>query len=79
MTNSQSGLKSVILRYFSPVGADESYLIGESPKETHNLFLRSQSFDGSQEYIEVCKNDYPTKTVLVLETLFTSLILQLVI
>mgnify|MGYP001268028580 CR=1 FL=1 len=61
--NSQSGLKSVILRYFNPVGADESYLIGESPKgETHNLFPKiCKVLSGSQEYIEVYGDDYPTQ------------------
>lgn len=52
-----------ILRYFNPVGAHESGLIGEDPNDTPtNLFpLVSRVAAGLLDYLEIYGNDYPTK------------------
>lgn len=55
-------LKIAILRYFNPVGADESGLFGESPKGTPNN-LMPYVFDvavGKREEVSVYGNDYNT-------------------
>lgn len=50
------------LRYFNPVGAHESGLIGESPRGTPNNLLPyvSQVAVGRREQLGVYGNDYPT-------------------
>ena len=56
-------LKSVsILRYFNPIGAHESGLIGEDPKGIPNNLLPyvSQTAIGKLEKLHVFGNDYPT-------------------
>jgi UDP-glucose 4-epimerase len=52
-----------ILRYFNPVGAHESGLIGEDPNDTPtNLFpLVSRVAAGLLDYVEIYGNDYPTE------------------
>lgn len=51
-----------ILRYFNPVGAHESGLIGEDPKGTPNNLMPyiAQVAVGHHEYLNVFGNDYPT-------------------
>ena len=51
-----------ILRYFNPVGAHESGLIGEDPKGIPNNLLPyvAQVAVGIREYLNVWGNDYPT-------------------
>ena len=51
-----------ILRYFNPVGAHESGLIGEAPSSTpNNLFpIISETAAGKRSLIEVYGGDYPT-------------------
>ncbi len=51
-----------ILRYFNPVGAHESGLIGESPVGTPNNLLPyvAQVAVGRREYLNVWGKDYPT-------------------
>ncbi|MEA4969587.1 MAG: UDP-glucose 4-epimerase GalE [Candidatus Pelethousia sp.] len=54
---------AVLLRYFNPVGAHESGLIGESPKEIPNNLMPyiSRAAVGRCEYLCIFGNDYPTK------------------
>jgi len=51
-----------ILRYFNPVGAHESGLIGEDPQGTPNNLMPyvAQVAVGRREYLNVWGNDYPT-------------------
>ena len=53
----------VMLRYFNPVGAHESGLIGEDPKGTPNNLMPyiAQVAIGQRPYLSVFGNDYPTK------------------
>lgn len=50
------------LRYFNPVGAHESGLIGENPRDIPNNLLPyiAQVAIGRREYLNVFGNDYPT-------------------
>lgn len=52
----------VCLRYFNPIGAHESGLIGENPKGTPNNLLPfvAQVAAGRQPILSVYGNDYPT-------------------
>lgn len=52
----------VLLRYFNPVGAHESGLIGEDPKGIPNNLMPyiSQTAIGKFEYLRVFGNDYDT-------------------
>lgn len=50
------------LRYFNPVGAHESSLIGETPRGTPNNLMPyvAQVAAGQREYLNIWGNDYPT-------------------
>lgn len=50
------------LRYFNPVGAHESGLIGEAPQGVPNNLMPcvAQVASGQREYIDVWGDDYPT-------------------
>ena len=51
----------VLLRYFNPVGAHESGLIGEAPSFPNNLMpYISQVAVGKREFLSVFGNNYPT-------------------
>lgn len=52
-----------ILRYFNPVGAHESGLIGEDPQGIPNNLMPyvAQVAVGRREYLNVWGNDYPTR------------------
>ncbi len=56
-------LSVVLLRYFNPVGAHESGLIGEDPQGIPNNLMPyiSQVAVGKLPYLSVFGNDYPTK------------------
>lgn len=60
---SDSEWKAVLLRYFNPIGAHESGLIGEDPDGIpNNLFpYITQVAVGKLEKLKVFGNDYPTK------------------
>lgn len=60
---SNSDLKTVCLRYFNPVGAHSSGLIGELPigKPTNLLPFVTQTGIGIQEELVIFGNDYPTE------------------
>lgn len=51
-----------ILRYFNPVGAHESGMIGEDPKDIPNNLMPyvAQTAIGKREYVHVFGNDYDT-------------------
>ncbi|MEA4973966.1 MAG: UDP-glucose 4-epimerase GalE [Candidatus Metalachnospira sp.] len=53
----------ILLRYFNPIGAHESGLIGELPNGTPNNLLPyiTQTAAGIREKLSVFGNDYPTK------------------
>lgn len=58
-----TNIKTIILRYFNPVGAHPSGLIGESPKGIpNNLFPYILSVIRKEiDHLHVFGNDYPTK------------------
>lgn len=59
---SESGWNMISLRYFNPVGAHESGLIGEDPKGVPNNLMPfiSQVAIGAREELKVYGNDYDT-------------------
>ena len=58
----ESELSVVLLRYFNPVGAHPSGLIGEDPRGIPNNLMPyiAQTAAGRREYLSVFGNDYPT-------------------
>ncbi len=56
------GPHAATLRYFNPVGAHPSGLLGESPRGAPNNLMPyvSQVASGQREYLQVFGNDYPT-------------------
>ncbi|MDR1821473.1 MAG: UDP-glucose 4-epimerase GalE [Oscillospiraceae bacterium] len=56
------GFSAVLLRYFNPIGADKSGLIGEEPQGVPNNLLPyvSQVAAGIRPRLSVFGNDYPT-------------------
>lgn len=61
--NSDDSWKIIILRYFNPIGAHASGLIGEDPKGIPNNLLPYVSRVATREYksVNVFGNDYKTK------------------
>ena len=57
------GIDAVILRYFNPVGAHKSGLLGEKPQGVPNNLMPyiSQVAEGILPQLKVFGNDYPTK------------------
>lgn len=62
LTQSNGDFHAATLRYFNPVGAHKSGLIGESPNGIPNNLMPyvAQVACGKQEYLRVFGNDYPT-------------------
>ena len=62
LTVSDADWKIACLRYFNPVGAHESGLIGENPKGLPNNLMPyiAQVAAGQREELNVFGNDYPT-------------------
>ncbi len=60
---SRKDFSAVLLRYFNPVGAHESGLIGEDPKDIPNNLMPyiSRVAVGTLPYLNIFGNDYPTK------------------
>ncbi len=60
---SDSSFRAVILRYFNPVGAHKSGIIGENPKGIPNNLMPfiSQVAAGKREYLSIFGGDYDTK------------------
>ncbi len=63
INKSASPWKIVLLRYFNPIGAHESGMIGEDPNGIPNNLLPyvSQVAIGKLEQLSVWGNDYPTR------------------
>ncbi|MDR0842795.1 MAG: UDP-glucose 4-epimerase GalE, partial [Acidobacteriota bacterium] len=61
-TSNAFGFRSIALRYFNPVGAHESALIGELPLGVPNNLTPfiTQTAVGKQECLKVFGTDYPT-------------------
>ena len=61
--NAVAGLSVVLLRYFNPIGAHETGLIGELPNGIPNNLLPyiTQTAAGIRERLSVFGNDYPTR------------------
>ena len=61
--NANVSLKAVLLRYFNPIGADESGLIGEDPNGIPNNLVPyiAQVAIGKRDKVHVFGNDYNTK------------------
>lgn len=57
------GLKGVLLRYFNPIGAHPSALIGELPRGVPNNLVPyiTQTAVGKRECLSIFGNDYPTQ------------------
>ena len=55
-------LSLILLRYFNPIGAPESGLIGEEPQGIPNNLMPyiSQPAVGERECLTIFGNDYPT-------------------
>ena len=56
------GIKGIALRYFNPIGAHPSALIGELPRGVPNNLVPfiTQTAIGKRECLSVFGNDYPT-------------------
>lgn len=63
VAKSDSSWRIACLRYFNPVGAHDSGLIGESPNEIPNNLVPyiAQVADGRLPYLKVFGNDYNTR------------------
>lgn len=57
------GIKGIALRYFNPIGAHPSALIGELPRGVPNNLVPfiTQTAIGKRERLSVFGNDYPTE------------------
>lgn len=60
---SNSNIRAIILRYFNPIGAHASGLIGDDPNGIPNNLLPfiSRVVTGKLDFLSVFGNDYPTK------------------
>lgn len=58
-----SGVKGIALRYFNPIGAHPSALIGELPRGVPNNLVPfiTQTAIGRRECLSIFGNDYPTE------------------
>ena len=63
LIKSETNLSAISLRYFNPIGAHESGLIGELPSGIPNNLMHyiTQTAVGIREKLMVYGNDYPTK------------------
>ena len=61
--HSRSNWRAVLLRYFNPIGAHESGLIGEDPKGIPNNLMPyvTQVAVGRLQQLTIFGNDYPTR------------------
>ena len=57
-----TGIQGIALRYFNPIGAHPSALIGELPRGVPNNLVPfiTQTAIGKREYLSIFGNDYPT-------------------
>ena len=58
----EKGIKGIALRYFNPIGAHPSALIGELPRGVPNNLVPfiTQTAAGRREVLSIFGNDYPT-------------------
>ena len=63
LCNANKDMSAILLRYFNPIGAHESGLIGEVPNGTPNNLVPyiAQTANGKRDYLRVWGNDYDTK------------------
>lgn len=63
VANSDKSMSIVLLRYFNPIGAHESGLIGEKPNGIPNNLMPyiTQTAAGIREQLTVFGDDYPTR------------------
>ena len=61
--NGQGAVKGIALRYFNPIGAHPSALIGELPRGVPNNLVPfiTQTAIGKRECLSIFGNDYPTE------------------
>lgn len=61
-TSDVNDLQAILLRYFNPIGAHETALIGELPIGVPNCLMPyiTQTAIGIREYLRVWGDDYPT-------------------
>ena len=61
-TKAYDGLHGIALRYFNPIGAHPSALIGELPRGVPNNLVPfiTQTASGKRECLSIFGNDYPT-------------------
>lgn len=61
--NAGSSQRAICLRYFNPIGAHESGLIGEAPLEMPNNLMPflAQVASGAREELSIFGDDYPTQ------------------
>ena len=69
---SGGALKGILLRYFNPIGAHPSALIGELPRGVPNNLVPfiTQTAIGKRECLNIFGNDYPTPSVMELVNAF---------
>lgn len=62
LASSDENMSAVLLRYFNPIGAHESGLIGEVPNGIPNNLVPyiAQTANGLRDYLRVWGNDYDT-------------------
>ena len=62
-TDSEGTVKGIALRYFNPIGAHPSALIGELPRGVPNNLVPfiTQTAVGKRECLSIFGNDYPTE------------------
>ena len=61
LVNSENHFNIASLRYFNPIGAHETGLMGESPVVPHNIMpIIADVLMGRKSYLEVYGDDYPT-------------------
>ncbi len=62
-TDGQGAVKGIALRYFNPIGAHPSALIGELPRGVPNNLVPfiTQTAIGKRECLSIFGNDYPTE------------------
>ncbi len=62
-SNGQGPVKGIALRYFNPIGAHPSALIGELPRGVPNNLVPfiTQTAIGKRECLSIFGNDYPTE------------------
>jgi UDP-glucose 4-epimerase len=74
MVAATEGLSGIALRYFNPIGAHPSALIGELPRGVPNNLVPyiTQTAAGIRECLSIFGDDYPTPTAHACATTSTS-------